>query len=92
MRLIDADALLEAYMKTDRYFMVKYDIEEAPTIELPHGEWKSLYTTIDGFTKSVTCSCCGYERGAGPGCSLDVENLPKFCEGCGADMRTKEGD
>ena len=35
MRLIDADKLLEKLKKTDRYFMVKFDIEEAPTIKIP---------------------------------------------------------
>ena len=34
MRLIDADALLEKLRKTDRYFMVKFDIESEPTVEL----------------------------------------------------------
>lgn len=33
MRLIDADALLEKMKRTSRYFQVKFDIEEAPTIE-----------------------------------------------------------
>lgn len=32
-RLIDADALLERMKRTNRYFNVKFDIEEAPTIE-----------------------------------------------------------
>lgn len=33
MRLIDADALLEKMKRTSRYFQIKFDIEEAPTIE-----------------------------------------------------------
>lgn len=32
MRLIDADKLLEELKKTDRYFIVKFDIENAPTV------------------------------------------------------------
>lgn len=32
-RLIDADALLEKMKRTSRYFQIKFDIEEAPTIE-----------------------------------------------------------
>lgn len=36
MRLIDADALLEKMKRTSRYFQVKFDIEEAPTIEAEH--------------------------------------------------------
>lgn len=34
MRLIDADALLEKMKKTDRYFNIKFDIEEAPTVNM----------------------------------------------------------
>ena len=34
MRLIDADALLEELKKTGRYFQSKFDIENAPTVEL----------------------------------------------------------
>lgn len=56
----------------------------------PHGEWE-LFTTIDGYTKHATCTKCGYKRKVGMGCSLDINNLPKFCENCGADMRKKEG-
>lgn len=33
MRPIDADALLEKLRRTPRYFTVKFDIEEAPTID-----------------------------------------------------------
>lgn len=36
MRLIDADALLEKMKRTSRYFQIKFDIEEAPTIEAEH--------------------------------------------------------
>lgn len=59
-------------------------------LELPHGEWVP-YTTIDGYTTHATCTNCGYERKVSKGCSLDVNELPKFCENCGADMRKKEG-
>ena len=33
MRLIDADALLESLIKTPRYFDLKFDIDNAPTID-----------------------------------------------------------
>lgn len=33
MRLIDADALLEKMKKTDRYFNIVFDIEDAPTVD-----------------------------------------------------------
>ena len=58
--------------------------------ERPHGEWKT-FTTIDGYTKHATCTNCGYKRKVGIGCSLDEQNLPKYCESCGAEMR-KEGE
>ena len=32
-RLIDANALLERMKKTNRYFDIKFDIEEAPTVD-----------------------------------------------------------
>ena len=32
-RLIDANALLEKLKKTSRYFTVKFDIEEVPTVD-----------------------------------------------------------
>ena len=66
-------------------------INKLPEIERPHGEWIP-YTTIDGYTKHATCTNCGYERKVGIGCSLDTDNLPKFCEGCGADMRKEGGE
>lgn len=33
MRLIDADEFLEKMKETNRYFDVKFDIEEAPTVD-----------------------------------------------------------
>lgn len=33
MRLIDADALIEKMKKTDRYFNIVFDIEDAPTVD-----------------------------------------------------------
>lgn len=33
-RPIDADKLLDKLKKTDRYFMIKFDVEEMPTVEL----------------------------------------------------------
>lgn len=35
MRLIDADDLLEKLMKSPRYFDLKFDIDNAPTIAEP---------------------------------------------------------
>lgn len=43
MRLIDADALLDKMMGTSRYFSIKYDIDEAPTIEVEDLKDASYY-------------------------------------------------
>lgn len=43
MRLIDADALLDRMMGTARYFSVKYDIDEAPTIDVEDLKESSYY-------------------------------------------------
>ena len=45
MRLIDADALLEKMKCTDRYFMIKFDILEAPTVNPWHYPSKGEYPT-----------------------------------------------
>lgn len=92
MRLIDADALLESLKKTDRYFMLKADIDNAPTVELrmgrmtngviipikrPQGEWITTRTMLhDG---DPYCSIC------------DEENIIRsnFCPNCGASMKPK---
>lgn len=37
MRLIDADALKKKMQGTDRYFQIKHDIDEAPTVVI-HSE------------------------------------------------------
>ena len=47
MRLIDADALIEKMMGTARYFSVKYDIDEAPTIDVE--EFRDTKYYIDRY-------------------------------------------
>lgn len=87
MRLIDADALLERMMKTSRYFMVKFDIEEAPTIEPVHrGRWVQRM-----YDEPATCSECG-----GNALALSLvdefgdEVLSRYCPHCGARMENAE--
>ena len=77
MRLIDADALLERMKRTNRYFNVKFDIEEAPTIEaepVRHGQW------IEHDDGIFTCSECGNAE--------SIESY--FCRYCGAKMDREE--
>lgn len=76
--------------RTTIIFDSKREEEEMLNFLRPHGEWIP-YTTIDGYTKHATCTNCGFERKVGVGCSLDIDNLPKFCENCGSDNR-KKGD
>ena len=82
MKLIDADALLEKMKRTNRYFDVKFDIEEMQTIDQeslrPHGRW------IEG---GYVCGENEYE------CSVCHEtewrtsaSRMKYCMFCGAKM------
>ena len=61
MRLIDADALLERMKRTNRYFNVKFDIEEAPTIEaepVRHGRWiLEAHKERVNYRWNVTAEC-----------------------------------
>ena len=62
MRLIDADAFLERMSRTDRFFGVVYDINDAPTVDavaVVHGRWEYNAQTI--HTQSLMrCSICGW--------------------------------
>lgn len=75
MRLIDADALIEAmndYTDYKGYLVCDPEviIDHAPTVERPHGEWiDKVYTDV--------CSCCGMES----------EYQTLYCGGCGAFMK-----
>ena len=73
MRLIDVDAFLEKMKRTSRYFDVKFDIEEMPT--------------IDAVTV-VRCKDCirRYDTDEGPMCFLiegkyyEYTNENGFCD------------
>ena len=88
MRLINADALKEE-VKTlfcpDGYkIMMLQRIDNAPTVERPHGEW--IISKIDG--EKYNCSECG-----GSCWYYDYQgNVSKsnFCPNCGAEMRKGE--
>lgn len=81
MRLIDADALLEKLIKTPRYFDLKFDIDNAPTIEaepVKHGEWKYYnYTDLNN-------PYCGYYECTV--CKQHEHTKHKYCPNCGAKM------
>lgn len=85
MRLIDADALIEAmndYTDYKGYLVCDPEviIDHAPTVERPHGEWKRLIIYHNKDTYS--CSEC-----------IETYRMPimyNFCPNCGADMRGGE--
>jgi len=88
MRLINADALLEKLRKTDRYFMVKFDIENEPTVaERPTGEW----ITVHFARNELNCpekSMLDFVKC--PFCETIHQGRHNFCSRCGADMRGEE--
>ena len=76
MRLIDADALKEAFKKKCCCEISLDLIDNAPTVERPHGKWLPNY--ISQFTNpGRSCSLC----------NKTVEFSENFCPNCGADMR-----
>ena len=87
MRLIDADALLAKMRRTNRYFTVKFDIEEAPTIEAEpviHSRWVE---DRDGDEYCENCSRYMPSR--------EVTGDPSainYCPNCGAKMDEEDND
>ena len=86
-RLIDADVLvqkIETYLPTFSINPSKIIelVENAPTVERPHGEWE--WVTEDKYR----CTNCGEVISV-----KEVMNVPQYitCPMCDADMR-KEGD
>ena len=56
MRLIDADKFLEKMQRTYRYFAVKFDIEEAPTVDaVPVVRCKDCINKTKTGNKIVYC-------------------------------------
>ena len=65
MRLIDADAFLERMSRTDRFFGVVYDINDAPTVDAVPVvrckdcvHWREAVTNDKGF---LICPDSGME-------------------------------
>jgi len=91
MRLIDADALKDAFKNKEGNDFTAFHfyeaIDKAPTIEpdRPHGEWIQTYESVDGRgADRYKCSFCNHE--------INIYYKPyRFCPNCGAKMR-KEGD
>lgn len=91
-RLIDADnfGVISLQGKSEEFIegvlFILDKIYEAPTIEeRPHGEWIDEGAMAEGHPhRAFNCSVCD-----GHICRVS-NDLPNFCEFCGADMR--EGD
>ena len=108
MRLIDADVLMqkiETYLPTFSINPSKIIelVENAPTVERPHGKWKvrKAYTD-DGYEDGheLYCSICGETLMTLCNRSITAEEARKamkhhidenkYCFNCGADMREGE--
>ena len=89
-RLIDANALLAKMRRTNRYFTIKFDIEEAPTVdavEVVYGEWEKY--TDDKFMGYGTDGRIRYRKVYSYKCSKCWNYTAvkhKYCPNCGAKM------
>ena len=80
---IDKQAFLDHMKRTDRYFSVKFDIENFPNadvVPVVHGRW--IYK---GDSDMWVCSRCGRSVNADP------EGIDLYCYHCGAQMDEKDG-
>ena len=64
MRLIDADALKKKMQGTYRYFQIKYDIDEAPTVVIPSADkWIPVtYRLMTDEEKKYYSERTGYDE------------------------------
>lgn len=79
---IDKQAFLDCMKRTDRYFNVKFDIENFPNADVApvvHGRWIYKDNSL-----GWVCSRCGR------GVNADPEGIDLYCYHCGAKMDEKE--
>lgn len=82
---IDKQAFLDYMKRTDRYFSVKFDIENFPiadVVPVVHGRWISK--NDHGYEWVFVCSNCGYVDG------YPFNDRPNYCPNCGAKMNGKK--
>ena len=78
---ISKQAFLDYMKRTDRYFSVKFDIENFPVadvVPVVHGRWISK--NPHGYEWVFVCSNCDYVDG------YPFNDRPNYCPNCGAKM------
>lgn len=78
---INKQAFLDYMKRTDRYFSVKFDIENFPiadVVPVVHGRWISK--NGHGYEWVFVCSNCDYVDG------YPFNERPNYCPNCGAKM------
>lgn len=75
--------------KTDRYFAVKYDIENFPSADVAlvaHGRWEYIPQTLNTLSQ-LRCPFCRWW-------SLDpsIDGAYNYCPNCGARMDGTDGE
>lgn len=82
---INKQAFLDYMKRTDRYFSVKFDIENFPVadvVPVVHGQWISK--NDHGYEWIFVCSNCDYVDG------YPFNDRPNYCPNCGAKMNGKK--
>lgn len=93
---INKQAFLDYMKRTDRYFNVKFDIENFPNADVApvrHGRWIPL---TECANEGVYCSICKKKvwKSDYAQCSKKSRNKleSNYCPNCGAKMDEKEND
>ena len=93
---INKQAFLDYMKRTDRYFNVKFDIENFPNADVApvrHGQWIPL---TECANEGVYCSICKKKvwKSDYAQCSKKSRNKleSNYCPNCGTKMDEKEND
>ena len=84
---INKQAFLDHMKRTDRYFNVKFDIENFPNADVApivHAHWISK--NPHGYEWIFVCSNCDYIDG------YPFNDRSNYCPNCGAKMDEKENN
>ena len=86
---IDKQAFLDYMKRTDRYFNVKFDIENFPTADVApivHGRWELEYETYGKMRCSVCKKEALIEKTIGDVGVITNYVDSNYCPNCGAKM------